>query len=53
LLIPGKGVVFVATEASSPFKGHRYPPEIINHCVWLYHRFSLSLRDIEVMMCPS
>ena len=24
---------------------HRFPREIISHGVWLYHRFSLSLRD--------
>ena len=24
------------------YKGHRYPAEIIAHCVWLYHRFPLS-----------
>jgi putative transposase len=24
--------------------------EIISHCVWLYHRFPLSLRDVEQMM---
>lgn len=29
------------------FKGHRFPPEIIEHGVWLYCRFSLSLRDVE------
>jgi len=29
------------TAASSSYKGHRYPPEIIAHCVWLYHRFPL------------
>ncbi len=29
---------------------HRYPAEIISHCVWLYNSFSLSLRDIEKMM---
>ena len=23
------------------YKGHRYPAEIIAHCVWLYHRFPL------------
>jgi putative transposase len=22
---------------SSLYKGHRYPVEIISHCVWLYH----------------
>ena len=27
------------------YKGHRYPVEIIAHCVWLYHRFPLSLRE--------
>ena len=26
------------------YKGHRYPAEIIAHCVWLYHRFPLSFR---------
>ena len=26
--------------------GHRFPPLIISHAVWLYHRFTLS-RDIE------
>ncbi len=27
------------------YKGHRYPVEMINHCVWLYVRFPLSLRE--------
>jgi transposase-like protein len=35
---------------SSLHKGHRFPVEIISHCVWLYHRFPLSLRDVEQMM---
>ncbi len=26
---------------------HRFPAEIISHAVWLYHVFSLSLRDVE------
>jgi putative transposase len=34
----------------SPYKGHRFPVEIISHCVWLYFRFSLSFRDVEDMM---
>ena len=29
---------------------HRFPAEIISHCVWLYFRFSLSFRKIEEMM---
>jgi putative transposase len=32
------------------YKGHRFPVEIISHCVWLYHQFPLSLRDVELMM---
>ena len=35
---------------SSLYKGHRFPVEIISHCVWLYHRFPLSLRDVQEMM---
>ena len=29
---------------------HRYPREIIAHAVWLYHRFSLSFRDVEDLL---
>ena len=36
--------------ASSLYKGHRYPDEIIAHCVWLYHRFPLSFREVEELM---
>jgi putative transposase len=36
--------------ATSLYRGHRFPVEIISHCVWLYHRFPLSLRDVEEMM---
>src|ERR1700680_4659338 len=36
--------------SASPYKGHRFPAEIISHCVWLYFRFSLSFRDVEEMM---
>lgn len=34
----------------SLYRGHRFPVEIISYCVWLYHRFPLSLRDVEQMM---
>ena len=40
----------VVTAASSSYKGHRYPGEIIAHCVWLYHRFPLSFREVEELM---
>jgi putative transposase len=29
---------------------HRFPAEIISHCVWLYFRFCLSYRGVEEMM---
>ena len=32
------------------YKGHRYPAEIIAHCVWLYHRFPLSFHEVEELM---
>jgi putative transposase len=35
---------------ANPYKRHRFPAEIIRHCVWLYFRFCLSYRDIEEMM---
>ena len=31
-------------------KRHRFPATIISHCVWLYHRFCLSFRDIEEIL---
>ena len=32
------------------FKRHRFPPDVIRHAVWLYFRFTLSLRDVEEML---
>ncbi len=32
------------------FKRHRFPPEIIRVAVWLYSRFTLSIRDVEEML---
>ena len=32
------------------YKRHRFPAEIISHCVWLYFRFCLSYRDVEELM---
>ena len=34
----------------SLYHRHRFPSEIISHCVWLYFRFSLSFRDVEELM---
>jgi putative transposase len=32
------------------YKRYRFPSEIIQHAVWLYHRFNLSHRDIEDLL---
>ena len=32
------------------YKRHRFPPDIIQYAVWLYHRFNLSHRDIEDLL---
>jgi len=32
------------------YRGYRFPPEIISHAVWLYHRFGLSFRDVEDLL---
>ena len=32
------------------YRGYRFPSEIISHAVWLYHRFCLSLRDVEDLL---
>jgi putative transposase len=35
--------------AAALYRGYRFPPEIISYAVWLYLRFSLSLRDVELL----
>ena len=30
------------------YAGYRFPPEIIQHAIWLYFRFTLSFRDVEI-----
>ena len=41
------------------YRGYGHPSQVISHVVWLYHRFSLSLRDVEDVMtergfwCPT
>ena len=36
--------------SSSLYHRHRFPAEVISHCVWLYFRFALSFRDVEEML---
>ena len=38
------------SRTTSRYKNHRFPPTIIAHAVWLYHRFSLSFRDVEELL---
>ena len=35
---------------SNLYRGFRFPAEIINQAVWLYHCFSLSLREVELIL---
>ncbi|MEU2982723.1 IS6 family transposase [Streptomyces hirsutus] len=35
---------------SPSYKGYRFSAEAIAHCVWLYHRFPLSYREVEELM---
>jgi putative transposase len=32
------------------YHGYRFPPAIIGHAVWLYHRFCLRFRDTEDLL---
>ncbi len=38
------------SNAAARYRRHRFPIEIISHAVWLYHRFGLSLRDVEDLL---
>ena len=51
----GRGIVKLTSVGDnrpmgSLYRRHRFPPEIISHAVWLYHRFTLSLRDVEDLL---
>ena len=34
----------------SRLKGFRFPRAVIGYAVWAYHRFALSLRDVEDLL---
>ena len=38
------------TSQAPSYRGYRFPPDIISHAVWLYHRFGLSFRDVEDLL---
>ena len=33
-----------------PYHGYRFPPIVIQHAVWVYLRFTMSLRDVEDLL---
>ena len=35
---------------NSLYRRRRFPAEVITHTVFLYHRFALSLRDVEDLL---
>jgi len=37
-------------KSANLYKRHRFPSEIIQYAVWLYHRFNMSHRDIEDLL---
>ena len=41
------------TRSTLRYPGFRFPAEIISHGVWLYHRFTLSFRDIEDLLAET
>ncbi len=40
----------MTTASRTRYAGHRFPPEIISHAVWMYFRFPLSLRMVEDLL---
>ena len=38
------------TPEPTTYPGYRFPAEVISQAVWLYHCFSLSLRDVELIL---
>jgi putative transposase len=44
------GRVSGMSTTSNSYRGFRFPAEIINQTVWLYHCFSLSLREVELIL---
>src|SRR4051794_36174695 len=46
----GDGSLSAMATSSNPYRGFRFPAEVIEHAFWLYHCFSLSLRDVELIL---
>ena len=43
------GVSCPSVTDAKPYR-HRFPMTIIQHAVWLYHRFPLSYRDVQELL---
>ena len=39
-----------AEHVTTAYRGFRYPAEVVQPAVWLYHCFSFSLRDVETIL---
>jgi hypothetical protein len=44
------GSLLTMTSSPNPYHGFRFPAAIIEQAIWLYHCFSLSLRDVEMIL---
>ena len=40
----------ILTPSPDRLKGHRFSRSVVGYAVWLYHRFALSLRDVEDLL---
>ena len=40
----------MVSKSERRYRRHRFPIEVVEQCVWLYFRFTVSYRDIEEMM---
>jgi putative transposase len=38
------------TSEPATYPGYRFPAEVIRYAVWLHHLFSLSFRDVELLL---
>src|SRR5262249_30873720 len=50
MVVCSHAAMFQPSTRPTLYKGYRFPPEIISRCVWLYYRFSVSLRDVSELM---
>jgi putative transposase len=46
----GRGSFSSMSATPNPYHSFRFPAEVIQHAVWLYHCFSLSLREVELIL---